>query len=274
MRDKSRFLIAILVSVSVFLIFLVIAIFNQQKNMELEFNERKAKLIKENLDLKDDKENLGTKITQKEEAIALLQEKRNAVESELKTFEDRVKGMRDEYEHQVLELKEENVSLTQRIEYLESMPLSSRIKEAIANEENQKLRTFLAKVISNIDIIEKGGDIELEPIVVTDKKEEEEELEQSAGQRGVRQESVVEILEKTGNIISVDEKYSLIVFDLGRKDGAERGAQCAIAKGDRKIAAAEIISSRYRVAAAFIYEMEYGYSIKDIKEGDSVIILE
>ena len=77
---------------------------------------------------------------------------------------------------------------------------------------------------------------------------------------------------RKGKVISVDQKYSLAVFDIGRKDGVEKGKQCAILKDDKEIAQAEVISTRYNVSAAFIYETAYGHNIRDIKEGDGVLV--
>jgi hypothetical protein len=251
-----------------------VAVYNQQKAAELKFNERKAELIKENLDLKDRTEGLSEIVEQKKEAVALLENSRKAMEERIADFQEEMTALEKKYEDQLLELKEENTSLFQRIEDLENRPLSSHIQAAIAQEKSEKLKSFLAQVISNINIIEKGGDIELEPIIVTKKDGTLQKNTPSKSFYGDVQKEPVISSEQIGKVISVDEKYSLVVFDLGRKDGVERGGQCEISKDEKRIATAEIISARYRVAAAFVYEVEYGHSIRDIQKGDDVTIIE
>lgn len=275
MKDKTRFLIAILISVAIFLMILVASLYNQQKTAELQFNERKAKLIKENLDLKDKSESYKETLQRNNEAMALLKEKSRAVEDQIMAFEQEKEALKDEYDSRILELKEENNSLSQRIDDLENMPLTKKIERSLEEEENEALRQFLAKVIYNIKVIREGGNIELEPIVVTESgsAEQQSKIARAAEEGGVGLVSEMSG-EATGRIISTDPKYSLVVFDLGRKDNVNRGQQCSIYKDEERIATAEIISARYRVSAAFVYEMEYGYNVRDIKEGDAITIVE
>ncbi len=273
MKDKIRFFMAILIAVTVFLMILVLSLFNQQKSLELQFNERKAKLIKENLDLKDKQQSLRNVVEQKKEAMALLEEKRKAIEEQIKDFENEKEAVKEEYTGRIMELEEENASLARRIDDLESKTLSEKLEESLQREENEALRQFLAKVIYNIQVIREGGNIELEPIVVTKTQDgAQAQTAVASAQRNLR-----DIEEKpsglTGNIISVDRKYSLVVFDLGRKDGISRGRQCKILKRGDKIATAEIISVRYRVSAAFVYEMEYGYDIRDVEQDDKITVI-
>ena len=65
---------------------LVIAVYKQQKEAELKFNERKAELIKENLDLKDSNKGLSEIINQKKEVMAILEEKQELVEKRIESL--------------------------------------------------------------------------------------------------------------------------------------------------------------------------------------------
>ena len=274
MNDKTRFLMAILIAVSLFLAVLVVSIYGNLKKTELRFNERKATLIKENLDLKDANKTLENTLNQKKEAFTLLEQERKTIEEKLAGFEQEKEAIKKDYENELLSLKKENASLTSKLEELEKKTLAEHIQEAIKKEGNETLKKFLAKVVYNIEIIKKGGNIELEPIVVTESGEQKEEAVTEESQTGSRKKPSPQYQGRKGKVISVDQKYSLVVFDIGRKDGVEKGKQCAILKDDKEIAQAEVISTRYNVSAAFVYETAYGHNIRDIKEGDGVVIME
>jgi len=220
-HDKTRFLMAILIAVSLFLALLVVSLYTSFKKTESQFNERKAVLIKENLDLKDSNKSLEETLNQRKEAFALLEQERKALEERLKSFEEEKTSLKKDYEEELLSLKRQNAFLTSKIETLEQKTLQEHIQEAMQKEENENLKRFLTKVIYNMEIIKKGGNIELEPIVVTEGKEKTKEA--------AIKETPIETLpvpeeKKTGKVMSVDEKYSLIVFDMGRKDGIAKAS--------------------------------------------------
>jgi hypothetical protein len=54
----------------------------------------------------------------------------------------------------------------------------------------------------------------------------------------------------------------------------KEGDRCAVLKGESQIGRARIMAARYRIAAAFIDDIQYKNSIKDIKEGDRVVMIE
>jgi len=269
MNDKTRFLMAILIAVSLFLAVLVVSIYGNLKKTELAFNERKATLIKENLDLKDSNKTLEDAMNQKKEAFTLLEEQRKVVEEKLANFEKEKEAVKKEFEEELISLKKENSLLATRVKELEDKTLEEKIQEAIQKEDNDSLKKFLAKVVYNIEVIKKGGNIELEPIVVTETEQESAGSSETVLKQPLKQSSALS-QPKKGKIISVDQKYSLVVFDIGRKDGVEKGKQCAILKDDKEIAQAEVISTRHNVSAAFVYETAYGTDIRDIKIGDGV----
>jgi hypothetical protein len=266
MHEKTRFLMALLIAVSIFLIVLVVAIYGSLKKTEAQFNERKAVLIKENLDLKDGAKAVEEALNQKKESLAILEKERKNTDDQIASFNEEKEALKKEYEEELLALKTENASLKTKIASSREKTLAEHIDEAIEKEDNDNLKKFLAKMKYNIEVIKKGGNIELEPIVVTD-----------AGE-GARVEPAQEkipasqVSAREGKVMSVDGKYSLVVFDLGRKDGVKQGEQCSILKDGKEIASAEVISTRYNVSAGFVYETAYGYAIDDIKEGDGVAV--
>jgi len=272
MNDKIRFLMAILIAVSLFLAVLVVSIYGNLKKTELQFNERKATLIKENLDLKDTNKTLEDTLNQKKDAFTLLEQERKTIEEKLTSFENEKEAIKKDYEDELISLKKDNAFLTTKVKELENKTLAEHIQEAIQKEENDALKKFLAKVVYNIEVIKKGGNIELEPIVVTEGGGQKEEATGEEPQAEGRKKAPSQYQGKKGKVISVDQKYSLVVFDIGRKDGVEKGKQCAILKDDKEIAQAEVISTRYNVSAAFVYETAYGHNIRDIKEGDGVLV--
>lgn len=77
-----------------------------------------------------------------------------------------------------------------------------------------------------------------------------------------------------GEVLSVDEKLSLVTFDVGRMGGAKSGKKCLILKDEKEIASAEIVKARYRASAAFINKVMHGYNICDIKAGDNILIVD
>ena len=270
MREKTRFLMALLIAVSLFLIALVASLYGSLKKTEAQFNERKAVLIKENLDLKDSAKAVEELLNQKKESLVILEKERKNIDDKIAGFNEEKDALKKEYEEELLALKTENASLKAKMTSLRKKTLAESIDEAIEEEDNENLKKFLAKVKYNIEVIKKGGNIELEPIIVTD-------IGEGAGtgpalETAPSKKISTQTAAREGKVMSVDSKYSLVVFDLGRKDGVKQGGQCSILKDGKEIASAEIISTRYNVSAGFVYETAYGYAIDDIREGDGVAV--
>jgi len=236
MEKKSNLLSAVLILICVFGLFLALSSSMRLKKAELEFNEKKALLVKENLDLKDRlgslEERIAKYVQMEKEKIALeeqlnLLKKENEdirnVYNELKLNDNALISEKDNLIKQLDALKKKNLDLAKKLTDLESGS------------------TGLAK---------KGGAVELTPIVVKPK-------EQAGG--------------KLGKVLSVDAKNNLLVINLGNKDGIEKGESCTIFKDEEKIASGEIINVRYEVAAVFIEDLEYNNEMKDIKEGFTVL---
>ena len=105
MRDKNTLLLAVSISISIFLIALAASLYSHLKKTELGFNEKKAILIKENLDLKDNIASLKGTLAQKKETLALLENEQESIEQRLGLFKEERESLRGEYEEELLALK-------------------------------------------------------------------------------------------------------------------------------------------------------------------------
>lgn len=264
MQNKRALLWAILVSISVFSIILALSMFRHLKNMETEHNRKGVALIKSNMDLKDQVGILRDELTKRAETLTRLEEEN--------------KKMQEEYAGKLEALEKENSTLAAKLGNLGKRPLVQVLRDAAYREESQDVRRFLEKVLYNIVLVKSGRSVVLEPIVVAKKRESRqlgatEKMPVGITEEGI-QEAIPIVAGKRGKVLSVDKKYNLIVIDLGRKDEIKEEQQCMILKDNKEIALAKIISVRYKVSAAFVDEIKYNYNISDIKDGDSVLVME
>ena len=158
MQSKKSLLWALLISVSIFCVILSFLMYRHLKEKELEFNTNKARLIKENMDLKDNVSTLKDELVKQAEAVTHLGEENQK--------------LKDEYVGVVDKLREENAAFGARIKELEGRPLIQQLRDAAYNEDNENLRKFLEKVLYNIVLIKSGKSIELEPTVVAEHGED------------------------------------------------------------------------------------------------------
>lgn len=155
--------------------------------MELEFNEKKATLIKDNLDLKDRIQSLEEIASKKTNALVVVEKEKTELEAKLKTLREENEKLSNNYKElklsytaltskkedfvrQFEELNEKNQYLSERISELENSPLVQRIKEALPQEQNEKIKTVLENALRNIELIQQGRPIDLGPIVVSGKE--------------------------------------------------------------------------------------------------------
>jgi hypothetical protein len=69
-----------------------------------------------------------------------------------------------------------------------------------------------------------------------------------------------------GNVISVKEEWSLVVGNIGEKQGVKTGMPMRVMRGDRQIATLRVVDVRQRICGAVIQEM--GSEKDKIKVGD------
>lgn len=221
MKNKSILLSAVCILCIVISLTFYIAL----RNVKIEFNEKKAQLVKENLDLTDRLESIqasATKNTQLEKEKSDLEAELKLVKAEiekLRSDNDSLVSMKRNLFSQLSLLKKKYLVLVEKVTQLEGRP------------------------IALTPIVVKGGE--------------------QAGKLTA---------EKTGKVLLVDAKNSLIIVDLGAKNEVEKGNRCVVIKDEQEIASGEIINVRYKESAVFVENLKYGNKINDIKAGFKVLI--
>jgi len=257
---------AVLVVISALFIFLAVSSFRNIKKMELDFNQKKAILVKENLDLKDRLNSLQDMITRKTEALGAVEKEKAALEEQLNALKIAAESFKAASNEELGALKKKTLTLSKKIYALENSPIVQRIRDAIDKENNENIKKVLEDSANKIDMIKEGKSVNLEPIIVTGKesgvpssaKEKDGDIQAKEGKRGI--------------VLSVDRKNNLIVINLGHNDGVKEGYRCKILKDEQVIGSAEIMSVRYRVSAAFVDDLQYKATVDDVKEGCKVIV--
>ncbi|OGW74938.1 MAG: hypothetical protein A2Z72_07385 [Omnitrophica bacterium RBG_13_46_9] len=270
MQNREALFRTLLAAVTVFCIILIFAMFRHLKKAEFDFNDKKAEMIKENLDLKDNLSSLKERTERETKASKFLEEEN--------------KKLKQEYSYRVDVLTGENVSLVKKVKELEEKPLVERLKDALEVEQDEKVKEYLEKVLYNLVLIRSGKTVEAdEPPIVTAAAGKSATGGSVASQLAPQieeSETVQAELQPlptagiNGKIVSVDRKDNLIVVDLGRRDNINEAQRCIIIKDGKEIASSKIISVRYRVSAAFVDDIRYAYSMRNINEGDEVLVVQ
>lgn len=260
---------AILISISVFSVFLSLSLYRYLKVTEIKFETEKAALIKENMALQDKADSLDKTVKEKAEAVLTLEAQKKTILDQVKSIEEESKKAMQLYTGQIDILKKENTSLREKMEGLKKFSIIDLIKQAITKEDNENIKKVLEDAMIKVDLIRSGKVVNLEPIVVEDNAGAAEAVLQEEPQTKPVSGQI-----KTGNVLSVDAASDLIVISMGRKDEIKEGDRCLIFKDGKEMASGEIISTRYRIAAAFVDDIKYKYNIRDIKEGDKVLMKE
>lgn len=266
MHNKSTTITVVLIASFVFFLFLGISSFRNVKKAELDFNQKKAILVKENLDLKDRFDSLQETIIQKTEALSVVEKEKAALEEQLNVLKKAAMSFRVASNKELEALKKKTLALNKKISVLENSSIVQKIKKAIGREENESIKKVLEDSIDKIDMIREGKSVNLEPIIITKKesatppsvKEKNEAIQAKEGKDGI--------------VLSVDRKNNLIVINLGHNDGVKEGYRCEILKDGQAIGSGETMSARYKVSAVFIDDFQYKATMDDIKEGFKVII--
>jgi hypothetical protein len=69
-----------------------------------------------------------------------------------------------------------------------------------------------------------------------------------------------------GNVISVKEEWSLVVGNIGEKQGVKMGMPMRVMRGEKRIATLRVVEVRQRICGAVIQEMDSGK--EKIRVGD------
>ena len=265
MRNKTTLLLAV---ICVLLLVWVLASCQKTKKTELAFVEKKASLIKENLDLNDRILSLEETLSKKTAELSRLEEDTKPLKEALIKLKLENESLKSEYKNLTAEKdasEDKYKSLSRKVAALEESPLIQKIQEAIDKEKNAEIKKFLQSVLQNLTLLQAGKPVSLAPIVVVSKEK--------APVSAPEQPPLI-AGERIGQVISIDKKNSVVVIDLGRKDSVKEGYICTILKEDKEFARGAIISVRYNMSAVFIDEIQYRNLIGDIREGDKVTIEE
>ena len=264
---KKTIIVAILISLCIFSIFFSLSLFRHFKTAETKFNNEKASLIKENISLQDQLESIKKDIKVKTDAVTVLESEKKSLLDQIKSTEEDSKKLDKRYAElyggRIGALKKENSSLRNRMLNIGKAPLADFIKNYMGKEENENIKKVLAEALRKVELIQTGKVVNLEPIVVA---------ENNAQATTEPASSLGNVAGKAGKIISIDRDNNLIVVDLGRADDVKAGQRCMVMHGDKEIGSGEIISTRYKMSAAFINDIKYKYTFSDIKESDKVLI--
>lgn len=279
MHNKNSIII-VLFLISIFSVSFALSSLNRLKKMDLEYNEKKAVLVKENLDLKDRIENLETIVKQKTDEFSGLESEKKRIEEQLQVLKSENDQLSEEYAkiqekyekivlekksitEQSKELKDKYMALIRKVETLEKNPLVQKIRDAIEKEQNREIKKVLESALQNIELIQSGKAVDLSPIVVVgSEREQRSNLKPGA------------LKSDNGQILSIDKRNNLVVIDLGRKDNIKEGDACVILKDNQEFARGDIISTRYKISAVYINQVKYKNSISGIAVGDKVLIEE
>lgn len=266
MENKNTIFISILISVCIFCIFFAVFLFRHIKNVESEFNGKEASLIKEAMDLRDLIDGLEETVRKKTKEINAVVAEKEKISGRIKLIEDESKKINELYTKQTEKLKKETDDLRAEIEALKNISFSEVLKKTLESEKDENIKKVLERTLNNIELIKSGGFVDLEPIVVSEKRE--------VGSMETSAEPVSLLRKNEGEILSVDKNNNLIVINLGAENKAEEGQRVSIFKGGEEIASGEIINTRYKISAALIDNIQYRYTLSDIKSGSKVLLLE
>ncbi|MFA5256211.1 MAG: hypothetical protein WC419_05925 [Candidatus Omnitrophota bacterium] len=255
MHNKNILIGLVLLTVSVVSIVVAVSFFQALKKAELEFNQKKAVLVKDNLDLKDRLNSIQDLVTQKTEAVVEMEDQKRTLEQELSILKQEHEALIASSSKEIDLLKKRSLTLRKRISALENSSIVQALKDALDKENNENIRMVLDDSLRKIELIKEGKAVNLEPIVVKDDNAPQSAL------------SDQENAQKKGEVLSLDKKSSLVVINLGRKEGVKEGDRLRIFKDADQIAGGEVISVRYRISAAVIDDIRYKSTIDDIKEG-------
>jgi len=266
MDGKNTIFNVILVTVCAICIFFTIFLYRRIKDTESEYTEKEAVLIKENMDLRDRTDNIKLEIAKKKKELKAAAKDREALEEEVKSIEEENSRTKALYAEQVQKLKEEKEGLSRELSSVKGMPLVELIRKARDSEKDENLKKVLERTLNNIEMVRSGNVVDLEPIIVA----KEESMRDDTSVATFVSTPAIE--KGIGEILSIDKKNNLVVVNLGTRDKVEEGMRLMVLDSGEKIATGEIISSRYRVSAAFIDDIEFKRTINDIKNGLQIAI--
>ena len=256
MHNKKSLLTTIPISVSIFCVIFAVSMFAHLKSVEERLKQEKKTLIEQNIELKNQYDSARAALTVKTDALENLEAERNAVAEEIARIKRQAADSASRTTEELELLRKENRSLRDELALVKKLSVTQVMREAVAGEDNETVRRIIEDALRKIEMAREGKSVTLEPIVVTESGASYEVVSPAA----------------PGKILSVDTKSNLIAIDLGRGDDLREGQRCYIMKDGEEIGSAEIIRVRSKISAAFVDEMNYKYTVRDIRVGDRVSV--
>jgi len=211
---------------------LSLSLIRHVKISENRFKKEKAVLVREKMELKDELDFLKADLKMKGDTIGSLEAEKKDITQELARLKKLAEELKADNE-ELESLRKKSYELEKELEALKNSPLTRLSGEA-----------------------RQGSGVQLEPILVT-------------GNAAPGTEGYGKI---EGKVFSVNPKKSLIVIDIGRANGAKEGQQLKIFDEQGEIATATIIRTRYELSAAFVDRLSPRHTIRDVKEGNKVLM--
>jgi predicted nuclease with TOPRIM domain len=259
MHDKNRLTVISLAIACAVLAIATLSFFQHSNSLTQSMKRKQDEFSAKLSEYKKNVESLQAAVDEKVKAITEAEDKIKEFEFQIGLIKQESEKTRSELNSQRKILLRKNSALSKKLKSFNNASLESLMTETLEKEENGDIKKVLADALAKVELLRAGKSVSLEPIVVT-KSGEEGPLEQ---------------LSSTASdikIVELDRKNNLIAINAGRKDNLGEGARLTIIKDGKEAAYAEIIAVRYRVASAYVNSMRPGYAIKDIKEGDEVVI--
>lgn len=269
MQTKNNLIVIILSVVTVGSLVFALASFQRVKRGESELSEKKAVLVKENLDLKDRVTAIQDMLDKKTATLDGFESEKQKLQYQVEYLKKENNKIMDSFAQRMNAANKKKEVLKKRIATLEKGSIITSLKNALAREQNVSIKKIIENALNNIELASAGKPVTLQSITITKSSQS-----QAVATSDTQQDVPTDDSEIKGAILSLDKKNNLMVIDLGRKDNVQTGYRCKILKDGKEIAQAEIISLRYRIAAAFIDDITYKYTIDDIKEGYEVLVEE
>ncbi len=266
MENKNTALTITLILVCALSVLSALLLFRYVKKVESDYTEKEASLIKENMDLIDQMDNMKITIGEKTKEIKHIERAKEKLTEKIKSIEEENKKLEELYIGRIEVLDNEKEELAKEVKALKEASLVEIIRKGAEAEEDENIRKLLERTLQNIELIKSGNVVDLKPIVVSQGKEAKE-VTLSEITASLPQDAV-------GEVLSVDRQSNLIVINLGAKDKVGEGRRLAIMDDGAEIATGEVINSRYRVSAAFIDDISHKHTIHDIKTGYKVLMEE
>lgn len=270
MENRNTLFIIVLVLIGALSVFSALLLYRYVKKVESEYTEKEAGMIKETMDLKDRIDDMKISIGEKTKEVNAVKSEKEKLAEKIRAIEEENKKLEEKHRSHIKILETEKEELAKQIKTFKETPLAEFIRKAKDVEENESIRKVLERTLHNIELVRSGNVVDLEPIVVSQGEEPEK-----AAQEAVKAPAIDAVFSSqggAGEILSIDKNNNLIVINLGTKDRIREGQRLSILDGAGEIASAEIISSRYRISAAFIDDIKHKHTIGDIKTGFKVLM--